>query len=155
MSARDAFKKVYLFEHLTDAQLDQLVLIAQEKLVHPGQDIFVAGQPAQDFYIVKSGAVKIYSTSKVGDDVELIELGSGFHFGEIPFVDGEKRSANASAKEMTTLIEISYEKIREMLSKDAQFRATIYQNLAKNLCGRLRATTQNLQFAREARLKNS
>ncbi len=149
----DALKGIYLFQDLSEKERQKIADLGTEKLWSAGQDVFFAGQKAESFYLVKMGSVKIYSTSNKGDDINLVQFGTGSHFGEIPFLDSQTRSATASPTEPTTLIEIRYDKFKALLDSDAQLAAKVYYNFARNLCVRLRNTTENLQHAKEQKLR--
>jgi CRP-like cAMP-binding protein len=153
MTSQQTLKSVYLFSNFTDGELSRIANIAKEKIVMAGQDIFTAGQKAVSFYVVKQGAVKIYSTSKAGDDMELIQFGVGVHFGEIPFLDGQVRSANATATEQTTLLEFNYAEFKAMLDADMSLANKVYKNFSQNLSSRLRTTTESLQKTKEIKLR--
>lgn len=149
----ETLKGIYLFQNLSDKERQLIAGLGIEKSWSAGQDVFISGQKAESFYLVKLGSVKIYSTSSKGDDIQLIQFGTGSHFGEIPFLDNQPRSATASPTEPTTLIEIRYDKFKALLDSDAQLAAKVYYNFAKNLSTRLRNTTENLQHAKEQRLR--
>ncbi len=153
MANNQNLKNVYLFSNLSEQEMTKVSGIGKEKIVMPGQDIFSAGQKAQSFFVIKMGSVKIFSTAKSGDDMQLIQFGSGSHFGEIPFLDGQVRSANATTTEQTTLIEFNYQDFKNLLNSDGNLAAKIYQNFSQNLSGRLRATTESLQHAKENKLR--
>lgn len=148
------FKNLYLFKELEPAELAQVSEIAQEKTYSAGQDIFISGQAASSLYLIRMGTVKIYSTSKTGDDIAISNLSSGSHFGEMPLLDGEKRSATAQATETATLIEIPYEPLKKLLTANPNMAAKIYFAMAHFLCGRLRNTNEDLSKAKELRLRH-
>ena len=65
------------------------------------------------------------------------------------FLDGESRSATATAIEKTDIIRLEYGKLLEVLNTNPAIAVHFYRELAKFLCGRLRITTNDLSFARE------
>lgn len=149
MSAVNIFKNIYLFKDLDAKEMEKLQSIAVEKNFTPGQDIFSKGDVAHSLYVIRLGSVKIYSSTKSGDESKIANLGTGSHFGEMPFLDGEKRSAVAQAVEATTVIEVGYDKLKDLLTANPGMALKVYKSLANYLCGRLRATTQDLNYARE------
>ena len=67
--------------------------------LEPGDHAFSAGDPALNFYLVKSGAVAI------GDARGVIKtLGAGQHFGETELLDPQPRAFDAIATEPTELV---------------------------------------------------
>jgi CRP/FNR family transcriptional regulator, cyclic AMP receptor protein len=154
MAASSILKSVYLFKNFNDAELSTINGIVEEKSYSPGQDIFISGQDAKSFYVVRMGTVKIYANPDGNKDINITNMGTGSHFGEIPFVDGGKRSATAQCTEATTLLEISYEKLRKLLDSNHQLAHKFYKQLAWFMAARLRATTENLQAIHELKLKH-
>lgn len=143
------FKPIYLFKDLSDDELQKIAKFAEEKTYMPGEDVFTNGQSATAFYVVIMGSVKITVGTSSGDEIQIRTLGSGSHFGEMPFLDGDKRSATVQAIEKSTLAEISYEKFNQILNTDSVLALKVYRSIAKFLAVRLRSTTQDLNQMKE------
>jgi CRP-like cAMP-binding protein len=86
--------------------------------------------------------------------MEIAMLGTGSHFGEMSFIDGEPRSASAVAVEKTELIVLNYEKLKRCLEARPEAAVKMYRELAHFLAGRLRLTTNDLSYAREKNLSH-
>lgn len=151
---RSLLKNVYLFKTLTPDEMHAVAEIAQGQTFQKGDSIFLRGEPATGMYLIQFGSVKIQQTTKSGDNLDVATLGTGSHFGEMSFVDNEVRSATAVAAESCEMIVISYDKLNQLLSKNTSIATKFYRELAKFMCGRLRATTNDLGFAREKNLSH-
>jgi len=149
---RNLLKNVYLFKTLTPDEMSAVAEIAQGQFFQKGDSVFLRGEPATAMYLIQFGSVKIQQTTKSGDNLDVATLGTGSHFGEMPFVDNEVRSATAVAAESCEMIVIPYDKLNQLLSKNMSIANKFYRELAKFMCGRLRATTNDLNFAREKNL---
>lgn len=143
-------EQIYLFKDISTTDLNELNKIVIEKHYTAGQDIFVSGQEAHSMYMINMGTVKIVGK----DDSSIATLGNGSHFGEMAFLDHGKRSATAQAIESSTVSEISYSDLKNLVNKNPSFGALFYRNLAGYLAGRLRATNENLETLKELRLKS-
>lgn len=154
MSAPQVLKEIYLFKSMDTSELNRLSEIVTEQTYSAGQDVFSAGDAARSFYVIRMGTIKISSTPKSGEEMNITTLGTGSHFGELPIVDQGNRSANAQATEKTTLLEIDFEKLKTLLSQNDGMAHKFYRDLARYLAGRLRETTQNLQNVKELKLKH-
>lgn len=143
-------EQIYLFKEISANDLRDLNSIVVEKNYTAGQDIFVAGQEAHSMYMINMGTVKIVGK----DDSSIATLGSGSHFGEMAFLDQGKRSATAQSAENSSILEIPYSDLKNLLQKNAPLAALFYRNLAGYLAGRLRATNENLETLKELRLKS-
>lgn len=146
-------KNIYLFSELSEAELKKIADIAEVKNFLPGQDIFTVGQAASAIYVVVMGTVKISVNTGEGDEIQIRTLGSGSHFGEMPFIDGDKRSASVQTVESSHLAEIPYEKLAKLLEGDIHMAAKFYRSMAKFLAVRLRTTTSDLNSLKELKFQ--
>jgi CRP-like cAMP-binding protein len=152
--SRSLFQNVYLFKGLNESELGMVSELAQTQTYNGGDTIFIKGEPAKAMFLIKHGSVKIQQTTKSGDNLVVATLGTGSHFGEMGFVDGDPRSATAAAGEPTEVITIPYDRLRTLLEKNQAIALKFYKELAHFMCGRLRATTNDLSFAREKNLSH-
>lgn len=75
-----ALRQAYLFAELSDEQLARLCESMQERHLTAGENLFSHGQPAERFFYVHSGLVKLFRLSADGDEkiIELIRPGETF-----------------------------------------------------------------------------
>jgi CRP-like cAMP-binding protein len=147
-------KSIYLFSDLSDSELAKVASVAEEKVIMQGQDLFSRGEEAKSFYVMLMGSVKIAVNSQAGDEIQIRKLGSGSHFGEMPFLDGEKRSATVQAMESSTVLEFSYAKMLSLFEKDVVLANKFYRSAARYLAIRLRATTTDLNEIKELKFQH-
>lgn len=147
-------KSIYLFSEFSDADLNKVAGIAELKNYLPGQDIFSVGQDADAFYVVVMGSVKISVSSGGGDEIQIRTLGSGSHFGEMPFLDGGKRSATVQSTESSHIAEIPFKKLQALFESDASMALKFYRATAKSLAVRLRSTTSDLNAMKELKFQH-
>lgn len=152
--SRTLLQNVYLFKNLSADEMNAVSEIAKNETFQKGDSVFLRGEPAKAMYLIQFGSVKIQQTTKGGDSLDVATLGTGSHFGEMPFVDNESRSATAVAAEQSELIVIPYDSLNQLLNKNTSIAMKFYRELAKFMCGRLRATTNDLGFAREKNLSH-
>lgn len=154
MSTNNLLQNVYLFSELSAAEVEKISAIANLSSYVPGDKIFSQGDEAHSLYVIKYGSVRIQQKSKDGDGVDVAHLATGSHFGEMAFVDGEKRSATVSVIERTEIVSLDFERLRKTMDANQTIAVTFYKSLAHFLCGRLRITTNDLSFAREKNLRH-
>lgn len=70
----DELRHVYLFDSLTELQLEQIVQSAHLNKYSAKSPLFEAGSDAQRFFLVRKGQIKLFSISADGDEkvVEII-----------------------------------------------------------------------------------
>ena len=152
MSYHELLKNIYLFNDFSSDDLGPVLRICTPKQYNSNDVIFTQDDEAKSLFIVKSGSIRILKAGKQGDEIEVGLLGAGSHFGEMPFLDGGRRSATAKAGEKSEIIQINYDDFMDFLATKPIIAMKIYRSLAIFLCGRLRITTMDLSFSREQNL---
>jgi signal transduction histidine kinase len=90
-------ESIALFRSLNREDLKTLRLIAQERHLTPGQEIFREGDPGDGVYFVKDGLVEISSLVGNGKRHVFSRLGDSEIFGEMAVLEQRPRSATATA----------------------------------------------------------
>jgi CRP-like cAMP-binding protein len=95
-----------VFAGLPARDIDTLAAVAVE-VAHRARDyVFLEGDPAAWFCIVRSGHVKILRHSKTGRDVVLELLGPGEVFGGVAVIERRPYPATAQATEPSVVVKI-------------------------------------------------
>src|SRR5258707_5730452 len=105
----DALSSVPLFASLDDSAARHLRSLLLVRNVKSDSAIFRTGDAGDSLCLIESGRVRISMTDEVDKRIVLAELAEGDFFGEIALVDGEPRSADATAIEDTRLAGLSRE----------------------------------------------
>jgi len=154
MANKNLLQNIYLFKRMSGGELEVISEAAEVETFGGTDELFTQGDRALALYVIKYGSVRIHQRSSAGDNIEVATLGTGSHFGEMGFVDGEPRSASATAIEKSDIIVFNYDKLRNVLERHPTIAVKFYKELAHFLCGRLRITTNDLSFAREKNLSH-
>lgn len=144
---------LYLFKDLLPQELTSLSALAKVHTFNKDEEVFRAGEPAQSLFVIRHGTVKIRFAGKDAE-IEVAQLGTGAHFGEMSFVDGQARSATAVAVERSELLEIDFDALRAFFDKNPATGLKFYRSLSLFLAGRLRVTTTDLTFSREKNIRH-
>jgi CRP/FNR family transcriptional regulator, cyclic AMP receptor protein len=154
MANKNLLQNIYLFKGLSGPELELISEAADIETYSSNDEIFNQGDKSFALYVIKYGSVRIHQRSSTGDHIEVATLGTGSHFGEMGFVDGEVRSASATAMEKSDIVVFDYEKLRNLMKENLPIAVRFYQELSHFLCGRLRITTNDLSFSREKNLSH-
>jgi CRP-like cAMP-binding protein len=100
----DALRRVPLFAGLTEEDLAGLATALRRRRYPRGATICLAGEPGERLYLVERGRVRIGLTAPDGREVVLNMLGPGDTFGDLALLDGEPRSADATAQDDCLLL---------------------------------------------------
>ena len=122
-------KNVPLFSTMPPDTLAWVAEAADETSCPSGETIFKKDSVGDSMYVIADGSVRIHDGDK-----NLATLPQGAFFGELSILDGETRSASASAETDCLLLVIRQNSFRRILSK--QFDVT--ENLLKILVRRIR-----------------
>ena len=95
-----------VFAALPAREVEALAAVAVEETHRTRDYIFMEGDPARWFCVVKSGRVKILRHSRAGKDVVLELLGPGEIFGGMAVIEKRPYPAAAQATEATVVLKI-------------------------------------------------
>ena len=138
---RKIFERHFLFGKLNANEIDALISYARVERYRAGREIFAKGSPGQSLMAVLRGRVKISSLSDSGKEIVFRIFNPGEIFGEIAVLDGEARSADATALTDCELLVLNRRDLLPVL----QNRVDLCMMLLKILCRRLRATTEQVE----------
>jgi CRP-like cAMP-binding protein/Fe-S-cluster-containing hydrogenase component 2 len=115
----------------------------------PGQTICKQGDPADSFYLVRLGFVKV-SEEYPGGELVLAYLSRGDYFGEIGLLGGGTRTAACSALDHVEVVRISAEDFRAMVEMYPEVRS----GLERAARERQEANQERLRMVRSVPLES-
>ena len=130
---REALRETILFTELDDDQLDHIAAAGTVQSLQRGVVVFEEGDEPGEFYLVLSGRVAIAQESEDGRESLLAVLGPGELFGEMGFLDGYNRSAQARALEESTVLMVPYAELRRLYENNPSALWSAVQLLARRL----------------------
>jgi CRP-like cAMP-binding protein len=107
---------VPMFTDLSPDFIEHLKESVELQRFAPGQTIARQGEPADSFYLVRIGFVKI-SENYPGGEMVLAYLSRGDYFGEIGLLGGGVRTATCTALDHVELVRISGDDFRQMIER--------------------------------------
>ena len=96
--------RVSPFRRLTPEDRQRIAAISRSRTYQRGDTIFTEGDPAESFYAIVTGRVKIFKTTPTGKDVILEVFGPGDPLGAVAVYEGRPFPASAVALEDTTCV---------------------------------------------------
>ena len=130
-----------IFRGLDRAIVDSLVPHALTRKVKRGKPLFRKGDEGTNLYVVCAGAVRVSASSEQGKDAVFNLFVPGEIFGEIAFLDGGPRTADAVMIEAGELMVIERRDFLPLLHRYPELAL----RLLEILCRRLRRTSQQLE----------
>jgi CRP-like cAMP-binding protein len=114
-----ALRRTYLFSGMEDGQFAMVAPFAQPVSLEAGQTLFAQGDPADAFFWVSEGMIRLYRSSPQGDEkvIELITMGR--YFAEAALFMGGRYPVNAVAQTPSRLVAIESAGFKAWLAQDA------------------------------------
>lgn len=130
-----------IFEEFTPALIEEVRSLAQQRKWTAGAVIFQRGDPGDYMILVASGRIKLSLITPQGRELTLRHMEEGGLLGEMAVIDGEPRSADATASVATEGYVISKNDFSAFLAKTP----AAMQAVMRFLCRRLRETNEQLE----------
>jgi CRP/FNR family cyclic AMP-dependent transcriptional regulator len=131
----------YLFGALTPQHIDRLSACIVTKAVKRGTNIFAKGDPGSSLCAIREGTVNISVSTIDGKDAMFNVLGKGAIFGEIALLDGNPRTADATAVTDCELFVIERRDFLPLVREEPDIALRIIEIL----CSKLRRTTEQAE----------
>jgi CRP-like cAMP-binding protein len=141
MGKKELLRTIDLFADLTDREAQTVVSLMRERAVAKGTAIFHQHDDGGGLYLILDGAVKISRTGRDGREVTVAVLREGNFFGEMSLLDGQPRSATATAVEPSTLLVLDREHFQRNILAQPRLVAKLLGELSK----RIRAADQSIE----------
>jgi CRP/FNR family transcriptional regulator, cyclic AMP receptor protein len=129
------------FKDVSDSVIDMLAMRAVTRHVKKGTLLFRKGDAGPRLYAVCSGTVRISAPSEEGKDTIFRLIPAGEIFGEIAFLDGGERTADAVTVEDSELMMIERRDFLPLLERSPELAT----RLIEILCQRLRRTSEQVE----------
>ncbi len=127
----EIIKKTPLFQNISHTDIEELATHCHQKNLSKGQELFSMGDKADSLYIVLKGWIKLYRTSKDGEEAIINIFGPGESFAEAAvFNDSHTYPVNAQAVEESALIDIPYNYFIHKIEDDKNFALRILGAIA-------------------------
>jgi signal transduction histidine kinase len=128
-----ALESIPLFRGLNRIELQALRLIAQERQVPAGRDIFREGDPGDGVYFVKNGQVEIFGGASSGERRVFSSLGPGEIFGEMAVIELRPRSATAAAVQNTVVYFLPRGEMLSLIERSPALAFGLLQQISHRL----------------------
>jgi len=141
----EALRRVYLFQSLKNAELEQILSIARRWKFSAAEFVFREGDEGDRFYLILSGEVRISKQVPGIGEEALAVLRAGDFFGEMALIDDAPRSADAIANQDTTLLGIERKEFESLLFLNKELAYSVLWAFSRTLSQRLREMNDRVQ----------
>ena len=130
-----------LFRSLSEADRGAVAAQMREATYEAGQLIFGRGDAGEGLYLVVEGRVRLSVLSAEGRVLSFGHAGRGDIFGEIAALDGQARTADATALARATTMMLARPSLKRLMEAKPQ----LAEAAVALLCRRLRATSEQIE----------
>ena len=145
-----ALHEIDVFRGRKADTLADLEACLEQRHYEAGARIFAAGDTGDELYFVRRGAVRIVLPISGEQARHLATFRRGNFFGEMAFLDGQPRSANAVAERETDLFVLSRARFEILAAQHGKLARSVMEAIAKTLALRLRHADLELRALEEA-----
>jgi CRP-like cAMP-binding protein len=139
----DVLRNHYLFANLPPELQNRILTLPVSRQFRKGETLFLKGDEGNALYALVSGMVRISSSAGDGREITLNIMEPGDVFGEIAFLDGLPRTADATAMAASEALILRRSDFMPILQREPQLAL----HLIELLCERLRWTSETVQDA--------
>ena len=143
-SRMEALRRIPLFRHLTYKEQTAILSIASSRSFEPEEEIVEEGDVGDELFVVVKGRVSVEK-----DGMEIAELTTGGHFGEMGLIDNAPRSATVRALEPTRVVVIGRGDLMGLMKRESVLAVKLLWSFVQVLSDRLRATNSELSEVRQ------
>jgi SulP family sulfate permease len=134
-----------LFKGRKEETLAALELRLDKRPVKAGEKIFACGDAGDELFLIRKGSVRIMLTLAGGKAHHVSSFGRGDFFGEMAFLDGDARSADATAFTDVDLFVLSRKTFDAFADEHKKASLKRMEGLASTLASRLRYANTELR----------
>jgi SulP family sulfate permease len=138
-------KEIELFKGRKAETLTLLEQNMEKRSYKEGDKIFKRGETGDELFLIRKGAVRIMLPISEKQSHHLGTFGRGSFFGEMAFLDGDVRSADAVAFSDTELYVLSRKTFETVADEHKKLALGLMEGIASVLASRLRYTNAELR----------
>ena len=137
----------YLFERLSEVQLERIEAISSEQKIQKEQWLFREDEEAEHFYLIKEGAIELLTIvdEKIEIPIAMVRAKNGC-IGVSALVPPFRYSLSARAAHDSNLLVFKRKDLETLKQEDPGLVCIIMNNLAQKMLARLKETRKELKI---------
>ena len=130
---RSAINAGRWFSSLSPSLKHDILRCAYVKRYTDGELIAARGEPPEEWIACAKGAVRVSSTSISGKQITLTYVEPGIWFGDVAIFDGERRTHDAYAHGITTILCVARADLRKILGQHVELYEALLRLHARRI----------------------
>lgn len=126
-------EKLPVFKHCRTETRNHIAAFSRYVFLDPGESLFDQGGPAEGFYVLLKGTVKVYRLGMDGREQVLHFLKSGDLVGEVPVFEGKCYPASATSIDRSLLLYLPRSNFLLVARQNPEFLLDLLAVLSRRL----------------------
>src|SRR4051794_38031142 len=122
---------VPLFASLTFEQRELIARTTIPRAVRRGDVVYAQGAPGDALFVIARGSVLVHRVGRGGERRAMTVVEAPGSFGEIPLVDGGRRSASVEALEDSDLLVVPRKEFLRLLAEEPRMVQGVLRELGR------------------------
>ncbi len=132
----EPLRQVHIFKHLTTAEADRLLALAERLTYRDGEVLFREGDPRARLLLIRRGRVALTRVDVYGDSRPVTTLVRGDLLGEGMMIGESVHSTTATAATETEVVFLHRDRVRAFVGADDGLEKRMLQSLLAEVVGR-------------------
>ena len=132
-TVRSFLRDTPLFADLAEAEFREIAPVIRDVTLERGTALFARGDPAQVFYVVIEGWVKVFRTTVAGEEAIIGIFTRGQSFSEIAALARDVYPADAEAVTDSRLVVVPVDRIVSSISRDPNVALTMLASVCRHV----------------------
>ncbi len=133
LSNVDLIRRIPLFAHLTQEQVESLAGTITKKRFKRGQHLVEQGETSNALYIILVGRARVVMTDLKDREVILATLQAGDYIGEMSLIDNQAHSARVQAEAPTDVLLLARDQFMQCLEENTPMALAVMRGLVQRL----------------------
>lgn len=130
----DVISKIPIFERLTPADQELLSDLWERRTLKDGDVLFVKGESGSSMFVIEKGTIEIsVPLGGKNEKLRISHLHEGDFFGELSLIDGQPRTATATAMEECVLLQMKRQEFVTFLLERPAVAIAMMSEIGKRL----------------------
>jgi CRP/FNR family cyclic AMP-dependent transcriptional regulator len=129
------------FAGLGPEAIEAIAALCAMRRLAAGETLFLKGDSGDALFAVRRGTIRISTSTEAGKRLTLNLLGPGDVFGEVALLDGQPRTADATAIEASELLAVRRSDFVALLQR----RPNVALRVIELLCARIRWMSERME----------
>jgi anti-anti-sigma factor len=143
-SGEEPFEQLELLHDVAPTSREALRPAFERLEFRPGEAVFHQGEPGSALYVIARGSASVWMHDGVARSRRLVTFSQGTFFGELAFLDNERRSATVIADEAMTCYRLEHARFERIAEAHPAAGQALLANLARELSLRMRRNHRSL-----------